>query len=198
MDRAVRLSLFALGIIIASVFVVFASKAMNLHESRDDHGFGMLGEDVAQLRAEQALQSDLAEVHEAGREPLEESLQEQDLDGAELEDHVRERGKRRAALITAAAERESVDPDWGPATERQIIERFAIKAPAEFELLSAMCKTSICIAEVQTPSRKASIGQMGWHRFFGLSRAYVHHRGETDDGFHTVVFLARDGHSLPK
>jgi hypothetical protein len=194
MDRAVRFSLFALGISIGSVFVIFASQSLGVGRS-DERGFAHLGEEFAEMHTEELVRRDFAEARERSQTALKRA--EDPVEG-DLEEQVRKRGKRRAALITEAAEREAVDPDWAPAMETRIVERFAAKAPPDFELLSITCKTSMCIAQIATPSRKASVGQVGWHRYFGLSRAYVHHRGEDGDGFRTDVFLARDGHSLPK
>lgn len=205
MDRAVRFSLFALGIFIGSVFIAFVTQSSDddhddVVEDQDeilvDNGrkLNWLGEEFAQVRAEQVLEDTIGEAREKGRE----ALNEEGLDNDDFEAQVRARSKARADLITAAVAAEAADPEWGPATEQQMVERFAAKAPAGFELISTTCKTSLCIAEITTPSRKASLKQTRWHRFFGLSRAYIHHRGEEGDRFRTVVFLARDGHSLPK
>jgi hypothetical protein len=193
MDRAVRFSLFALGTFIGSLFVLFATQSTDTGDDEAVLGKGgreidALGEEVAQLRAELAWRGATATADEDSQEP----------DWGELEIREREQGERRAAAITAVAARETVDPDWGPATERQIADQFAAHGPPDATLLSVTCKSTLCIAEMETSSRKKSTGQLAWRAFFGLSRGFVLHRESTPDrGFRSVVFLAREGHRLP-
>ncbi len=176
MDRAVRLVLFSFGVFIGSVFVLFATRAVDEP-----------GDDVAPAEA----------VSERGHEALSETAEAEELDDDELEARARENAAYRAEAISAAAASEAVDLDWGPAAEQMIIQRFAAKAPVGFKLLSTTCKTSLCIAEIETPSRLVSTRQSGWHRFLGVSSGYVYHRGDEGRAFRTVVFIARNGYTLP-
>lgn len=176
MERAVRSVLFAFGVVIGSVFVIFATRAMDEP-----------GEDAAPAEP----------AREKGHEARTEGAEADELDDDELEARAREHATRRAEVISAAAASEAVDPDWGPAAEQRIIERFAARAPVGFKLLSTTCKTSLCVAEIETPSRSVSTQQSGWHRFLGVSSGYVYHRGEEGSAFRTVVFVARNGHTLP-
>lgn len=172
MDRIVRLSLFSVGLFIGSMCVILSGRS---------------AEDSARIHAEQAPSDREAATNR-------EASQTGD---AEIAARVSQRAKRRAEFITAAAAGEADDPDWAPAAERRIAERFAARAPAGFKLRSAICKTSLCIAEIEAPSREASAEQSGWHRFLGASRGFVYHRGEEEGSFRTVVFIARDGHGFP-
>jgi len=176
MDRAVRLVLFSLGVFSGSVLVIFATKAM------DEAGGAVVPAEAAR-----------EEGHEAHRERVE----AEELDDDELEARAREHATRRAEVISAAAASEAIDPDWGPAAEQTIIESFAARAPVGFKLHSTTCKTSLCIAEIETPSRMLSTQQSGWHRFLGVSSGFVYHRGDEGGAFRTVVFVARNGHTLP-
>lgn len=176
MERAVRLVLFAFGIFIGSVLMIFATQAMD--------GPG-----------EEATPVEVA--RERGHEALTVRAEAEVLDDDELEARAHEYATRRAEVIAAVAAGEVVDPEWGPAAERSISERFAASAPVGFKLLSTTCKTSLCVTEVETPSRRVSTKQSGWHRFLGVSSGYVYHRGDEGGAFRSVVFSARDGHSLP-
>lgn len=199
MDRIVRLSLLTLGIFIGSVLVIVAGKFRDEPQEEslavDGDGPYWLGS-LAPVHGAEALQRPIAVAPEHGSEALEGEKNE--LDDDELRTRALERARRRAERITVAAASEAIDPDWGRATEQQIAERFAAKAPVGFELLSATCKTSLCIVEVATPSREASTRQKGWARLFGFMRSHAYHRGEAGDGFRTVVFLVREGHDLPE
>jgi hypothetical protein len=175
MDRAVRFSLFALGIFVGSLLVVVTSRSMD-DEAEVEVELELRGEEVAQSPTESP----------------------EELDPAEIEIRGRERAERRVAAFLDAISREPVDPDWGPAQEQQIAESFAAEAPAGFKLLSTTCKTSLCIAEIETPSKKASRREMGWHRFLGFSKAHIHHHADEGGAHRTDVFIARAGHSLPR
>lgn len=123
---------------------------------------------------------------------------EEELDWDQLAIREREQGEQRAEVIRAAAAREPVDPEWAPITQRQIADRFAVHGPSGSTLISATCKTSLCIVEIETLSPAESGGLQRWHRFFGLSRGWVLPREPAQDGpSRSVIFLARDGHSLP-
>jgi hypothetical protein len=182
------------------LFVTFASNSTDETQAEivlaeGGRDVGVLNQKIGQQRVELAWQTNV----EASRQDQLQALEDDEPETEEeLAIRVRERGKQRAATITEAADSEPVDPDWGPATQQQITERFAVKAPIGFELQSVTCKTSLCIAEIETPSRKAGIQEVGWHRFLGSSRAYIHHGEEGGDTHHVTVFLARDGHPLPK
>jgi hypothetical protein len=199
MDRAVRFSLFALATCVGVLFVTFASNSTDETEegivlAEGGRDVGVLNEKIGQQRVELAWQTNVEASRQAQLEAPEPPFESEE----DLEMRVRERGRQRAATITEAVDREPVDPDWGPATQTEITERFMIKAPLGFELQSVACKTSLCMAEIETPSRKAGIQEVGWHRFLGLSRAYIHHGDEGGDTHRVTVFLARDGHPLPK
>lgn len=190
MDRVVRFSLFSLSALIGSLFMIVASQSEEdeVALAEGGHEAGVPGEEVSRLGAQRSEN----EIREAASEPVEEP------DWAALEILQRARSERRVATMTAAAAREPIDPEWGPATEQKISERFAAEAPVGFELLSATCKTTLCVAEIQSASRKQSAEQLAWSEFLGLSRGFVHRRADQGDGSRTVVFLAREGHSLPK
>lgn len=111
----------------------------------------------------------------------------------------REQGERRAEAILAAAAREAVDPEWGPTTRQEIVERFASKAPAGHTLISATCKTTLCIAEIEILSSEESSAPPVWSALFGLPRGFVLSRDPDSGGvYRSVVFLARHGHPLPE
>lgn len=176
MDRAVRLVLVLFGVFIGALLVIFATRAMDKP-----------GEEVARAGA----------AREERQEARSEKAEAEELDDDELEARAREHATRRADAISDAAAKEAVDPDWGPAAEQKIIERFAARAPVGFKLLSATCKASLCIAEVETPSLIVSTKESRWHQFLGASSGYVYHRGDEGGAFRTVVFIARNGHILP-
>lgn len=191
MNRVVPVFLFALSVAIGSFIVIFSpfeDEAEDAEAVLAENDIE-LGREVVEQPAQPASQQVVLDNRNPELEPL---------DHAAVVVQSRERALRRAELITAAVDSEAVDPQWAAATEQQIAERFAAEAPPGFELLSTTCKTSLCIAEVETPSREASRAQTGWHKFFGFSRTRVYHQGEEGDAFRTVVFLARDGHHFPK
>jgi hypothetical protein len=172
MDRSLRFVLFMTGTVLGGLLVAFAGKSTDRAKAEVD----ALGEELA--------------IRDVPRE-------EPDLD--ELAIREREQGERRAEAITAAADREAVDPDWGPPTQRQIVDRFATEAPPGTTLISATCKTTLCIAEIESIGRDGSIGPPTWMALFGLPRGFVLPPEPSQDGtYRSVVFLARDGHSLPK
>lgn len=178
------------GIVLGALLVTFARTDRAPDRVADE--IDTLGEAVAQLQADQARQDRLT----ASAEISELRLEEPDV--ATLVIRQREQGERRALAITAAADREAVDPDWGPAMQRQIIERFTAGGPAGATMISATCKTTLCIAEIENRSNDGNIGPPAWVALFGLSRGFVRPREPGQDGpYRSVVFLAREGHSLP-
>lgn len=110
----------------------------------------------------------------------------------------RELSERRAAQIRAAAAREDVDPGWATTMERQIADSFAAHAPPQSRLLSASCKTTLCVVEVELSAQFADSTTLDWPRLLQLSRGFIVHHDPGPDGYRrTIAFLARDGHSLP-
>ncbi|KIG17462.1 hypothetical protein DB30_03163 [Enhygromyxa salina] len=105
---------------------------------------------------------------------------------------------RRAAEITAKAALEAVDTDWAPAVEVDIAEGIAAHGPPGTKLVSARCRTTVCITEIELPPDSGSAMQMSWLAAAGLRRGFlVHGRGESGAGDRTVAYLAREGYSLP-
>jgi hypothetical protein len=140
-------------------------------------------------------------------EPVEPDSDEVAFDGGESQvDDIdailasdREDGERRSSMVDELAAQEAVDPSWAPGMQQEIAERFAINGPEGAELVSATCKTSLCIAEVAPLSRSDSTGQMRWNRMFGLERGFViNHETAVKGEYRSVVYLAREGYHLPK
>lgn len=155
-----------------------------------------LGACVGALVVLLANESTSQDQGESPHEPAHKApLSEPDFD--ELTKRERELGEQRARTLTAAADREPIDHDWAPAMERQIAERFALHGPSDSRLLSATCKTSLCILEVETASRVQNIEPKPWHKFFPLSRGFAVSR-EREGGVQDVIFLAREDHALPE
>jgi hypothetical protein len=165
LDRAIRFTLFGFGILVGALFVILSG------ESPDD---GQVARRSLELIERQST-------------PTEEP------DFAALAIRERSRGERRAAVITAAFSAEDVDPKWAPVTEQEIVDRWATEGPPESRLISATCKTTLCIAEIDTRSGAPSIGPLFWQRL-SLPRGFVFQA----DIHRTIVFLAREGHSLPE
>jgi hypothetical protein len=171
-QRIIQFILFSFAACIGAVAVTLVSKATDAPE------------EVPKVLEQQQLE----------QQP---PLDEPDFDKLVIRE--REHGERRAEVITSAADREPIDHDWAPDMQRQLAERFARNGPADSRLLSTTCKTSLCIVEVETASRMQAIGLQPWQQFFGLSRGFVTARVSEHDGeFRNVIFLARDGHSLPE
>lgn len=197
MDRAVRFSLFALGTFIGALFVTLAVQWTS--ESADEPVLAQGGQALeslaglnARMATELALRGALKLNPTTGDEP-------DPNDFEAIEARNRELAERRAKLIDELAAREAVDPSWAPDMQRQMIEQFAARAPKGAKLLSATCKTSLCIAEVESLSRRDSTGQTGWSGMFGLRRGFVMNVESPIEGqYRSFVYLARDGHSLPK
>ena len=199
MNRAVRYLLFPAVVSAGSLGMVVARGSIDASTegpvvSEVDRGQQWPGE-FERAQAEPAERHGTLEAPEEDRKAPNE--QADPLTGEERRARALERRNQFVELMTTTAALEAIDPDWSPAMERQIAERFAANAPPEFKLRSTTCKTSLCIAEVETPSREAGTGQPGWRRFFGFKRGVIHYRGEEDGSFRTVVFIARDGHRLP-
>ncbi|MDC0669030.1 hypothetical protein [Nannocystis radixulma] len=191
MNRAGRLFLFSLAVSGGALGIAVAGGSVAIDVSAEEVVPGELERDRAEP-GERHGTRDVAK--EEGEAPNEQAAL---LTDEEHQARSRERSRQRVELMTTTAAGEAVDPDWAPAMERRIAERFAANAPSDFKLRSASCKTSLCIAEIETPSDEASIGRTGWPRYLGFKRGYVHHRGEEGGSFRTVVFIARDGHRLP-
>ncbi|WP_146157377.1 hypothetical protein [Enhygromyxa salina] len=122
----------------------------------------------------------------------------QDLDFEQMVARDRYIAERRAAAITAAADREPVDMDWAPVTERQIAEGLADNGPPGARLISAVCMSTLCIVEIEHPPGDDGTGHVNWLSVFGLSRGFLmRHRPESGAGARTVAYLARSGHALP-
>ena len=194
MNLAGRLLLFSLAVSVGSLGVAIVRDSIAIDVSTEeavpsevDRGQHWPGE-FERDRAEPA------ERHGTREAPNEQAAA---LTDEERLARSRERTRQRVELMTTTAANEAIDPDWAPAMEQRIAERFAANAPPDFKLRSTTCKTSICIAEIETPSGEASTGYTGWHRSLGFKRGYIHHRGEEDGSFRTVVFIARDGHRWP-
>lgn len=125
-------------------------------------------------------------------------------DGVDVDDETsivrnRELFERRAAAINAAVEREEVDLGWAPAMERQITEGLVAHGPPGTKLISTICKTTLCMAELEFPPVGGGTGYVNWLTAFGLSRGlFVHHEAESGMGARTDAYLARDGYSLPE
>ncbi|MCX4246483.1 hypothetical protein [Paraliomyxa miuraensis] len=123
---------------------------------------------------------------------------EDELDHEELVAHGREVMERRIATITDAVNREAVDSGWAPAMERQLSEGLVARGPHGARLISAVCKTTLCIADVEHPPGDDGMGYVNWLTVFGMSRGYfVRHSPTSSTGARTMAYLARDGHSLP-
>jgi hypothetical protein len=187
MNRPVRLLLFSLAVSVGSLGVAIALGSL------DASAEAVVPGEREQGHAEPAERHGAREAPEGDRadEPAAPLTAEERLARA------RERSRQRVESIMATAANEAVDPAWAPAMERRIAESFAAHAPPGFKLRSATCKTTICVAELDTPSREASTGQTDWDRILGFERGYVQHRGEEDGAFRSVAFIARDGHRLP-
>jgi hypothetical protein len=187
MNRPVRLLLFSLAVSVGSLGVAIALGSLDV-----------FAEEVVPGKLERGG-AEPAERHGAREAPEGERANEPaaPLTAEERLARARDRSRQRVELIMATAANEAVDPAWAPAMERRIAESFAAHAPPDFKLRSATCKSTICVAELDTPSREASTGQTDWDRILGFERGYVQHRGEVDGAFRSVAFIARDGHRLP-
>ncbi len=199
MNRIVHVSLFVLA---SGAGVVLGTLIRDSSDELQDHArhpapaaereeLEALASEVARLRGmmaerDQQSQGDAAEAHE-----------EQDL--AVLIAREREISERRASLLLAVAEREAVDLDWAPAMEQQIASGFAIHGPAGAKLLSASCKRTICVAEIEHARGSDGDGPLDWRAILSSSRGFVvHHDPTPDRAARTIAYLARDGHSLPR
>lgn len=131
-------------------------------------------------------------------EPDSEPEPDSESDFAAIAARERELSEGRAATIDAAAALERVDPLWAAAMERQLTEGFAAHAPAGSRLLSATCKTTLCVAKIDHPPEIDDPTGLNWPTILSLSRGFlVHHEPGTDGRPRTVAYLARDGHRLP-
>lgn len=194
MKRMLQVSLFAL----ASFSGVLAGERMNDSsdaqrvENQDE--LAILAKEVARLR----------ESVGRGRGPVganedrEDAEQYEELDFAEIIAREHELAERRAQAITAVADREAVDSSWAPAVELQIADGLAAHGPPGAKLLSAICKTTLCIAEMEHPPGDDGTSHVNWLTVFGLSRGFfVRHEPESDTGARTMAYLVRDGYLLP-
>ncbi|PRP92823.1 hypothetical protein ENSA5_47360 [Enhygromyxa salina] len=182
------------GALISDSGTPHSANARHLAGSESQLEIATLREDVARLRV--ILERDRQRVDDAVAEDLED-YEEPDLE--EMIARDRDIAERRAAAITAAAEREAVDPDWAPAVELQIAEGLAAHGPSGATLISTVCKTTLCIAEIEHPPGDDGTGHVNWLVVFGLSHGFfMRHEPESGAGARTVAYLARDGHSLPR
>ncbi|MCX4243915.1 hypothetical protein [Paraliomyxa miuraensis] len=116
----------------------------------------------------------------------------------ELIEHEREIAERRAAVITAAAERETLDPSWSAAAEHRIAEGLAAHGPPGVALVSSTCKTTLCIVELVHPPGDPGTEHVNWLPVFGLPRGFfVRHPPQPGRHARTMAYLARKGYSLP-
>ncbi len=199
MKRVVNVSLFAIGIsggVLIGALMSDSSESLSSHardslELENRREIDVLASEVARLRGAMA---------ERGGEPV----------GAAVEDHAepniaeiaareREMSERRAAVIGAAVNREAVDPDWARAMQLRIASGVAAHGASGSRLISTICKTTICVAEIEHPPGDDGTGHLSWRAMFGLSRGFVVHHEPTSGGGHrSVAYLARDGYSLPR
>lgn len=111
----------------------------------------------------------------------------------------REAAERWVEAITTAADLEAVDLDWAPGMERQIAEGLAAQVSAGATLISATCKTTLCITEIEFPPDEGRSRRVSRLAAFGLSRGFfVRHEPELGRGARMVAYLAREGYSLPR
>ncbi len=198
MNRIVHVSLIVLGSFLGLWLGAATDESVNNgsahargHEDMtDQRGLDDLASEVARLRRL------VGELEEGARGRGSDDQDEPDM--VALGVRERELSKQRAATLAATAEREAVDPSWGPITERKIAKRFTNRAPAGTKLLSVVCKTTLCVAEIQHSRPRSGNTSLDWRAILGLSRGLIVHGEPTASGRrHSVAYLARDGHRLP-
>ncbi|MCX4243917.1 hypothetical protein [Paraliomyxa miuraensis] len=141
--------------------------------------------------------------HEELAEPAGDPDEDREEDDGDEDDEaslVREQElvARRIEDIVDLADAEPVDPSWAPAMERRIAEGLAAHAPPGATLVSASCRTTLCVAEIEFPPSGEGGTRVNWLTALGLPRGFfVHHEPRPGFGPRTVAYLARDGHSLP-
>ncbi len=185
MNRMVHVSLFVLGSLVGVSIdsLVGARDTDPVERPAADPSVDIRAEGPASL----GLRNDGSEP--AARGP------EADLE--QLAARERELAERRAAVITAALARETVDPDWAPITQRKIADAFAARGPGDARLASVACGASLCMAEVRLA--RGDFDNFYWLAIPGLSRGYVVHDEATPEGTaRSVAYLARVGYTLPK
>jgi hypothetical protein len=217
MDKFVPLSLLALTAVVGAFLVISTVESNNKPAGENSPVLARGGQKRdaaadrdARIRMELASQGALMLTpNRAGQaEPIEPDSDEVAYDGPD-EAHVddidaimardREDGERRANLVNELAAQEAEDPSWAPGMLQEIAERFAIHGPEGAQLVSSICKTSLCIVEIAPLSRSDSTGQMRWNRMLGLKRGFViNHETDVKGQYRSVVYLAREGHHLPK
>jgi hypothetical protein len=113
--------------------------------------------------------------------------------------HERQIAAAQLEALEAAFERERADPDWSTPTERLVSASVeAGELPAGLRVVSVNCRATLCIGEFEHELAH-DMGLLS--RLLGfaeLPRWFIRRQGPDPDGrYHTTVYLARAGYSLP-
>jgi hypothetical protein len=116
-------------------------------------------------------------------------------------DEIRERTEGRAELIERTLRTEAVDLPWAQQAERTIAQ--VVKTdPAlkDARLVSTECRSTLCRIETGHPSRRegARFGQALPNRLSGFPSGTMRLQARGAGDFRTVIYLARDGHRVPR
>ena len=106
-----------------------------------------------------------------------------------------------AAVVQAeqVLAKEAVDPNWARQTEGNIQKVFDQKELRDTRLLGARCRSTLCRIELEHSSdeaKQAFILNAATQAPFSGSSLFAH--AEPDKPGHFVIYLARQGHSLPQ
>jgi hypothetical protein len=114
---------------------------------------------------------------------------------------VRERTERRAELIERTLRTEPVDARWAQQAERTITETLA-RDPIlqKARLVATECRSTLCRIEAGHASRTegARFGQALPNRLSGFPSGTMRVQARGDRDFRTVIYLAREGHRVPR
>jgi hypothetical protein len=167
-----------------------------------------LRQQLHQIDARQAAMASrseqLSEQEGLGKEELElspEAVAEVEavaLTPEEEEQQIADQTQAQIELMEATVLREAIDPEWAPSAQKVLKETFQQEALSGMYLVDADCRTSLCRMEVVFDETLAP--EDGFRMLTDNSpwqgQGFV--RIGTDEDPSIMVYLAREGHSLPQ
>ena len=114
------------------------------------------------------------------------------------EEEAAVRDKRRFEALARKLEAESVDRQWGPATERLIADAIARPLFKGTRLLDATCHSTLCRLEVahDTEADRRRFASTLPSRLPSLPSGSMRNAEGSDRK--TIVYVAREGHRVPR
>jgi hypothetical protein len=116
-------------------------------------------------------------------------------------EQIKERTDRRAELIERSLRAEPVDAAWARQAERTISETVAADPVLRSaRLLSTECRSTMCRIEAGHSSRGegSRFGSALPNRLGGFPSGTMRVQARGDRDFRTVIYLAREGHRIPR